>query len=51
MGGLCMAEDRLSILDAHQEWQPCELYHLHSHYLVAERRIVNGVNIVFTALC
>ena len=26
MGGLSMAEDRVSILDAQQEWQPCELY-------------------------
>ena len=37
MGGLSMAEDRVSILDAQQEWQPCELYTiLHSNYLVAK---------------
>ena len=48
--GLSMAEDRVSILDAQQEWQPCELYTiLHSNYLVAERHKVNGVSIVFTA--
>ena len=26
MDGLSMAEDRVSILDAQQEWQLCELY-------------------------
>ena len=26
MDVLSMAEDRVSILDAQQEWQPCELY-------------------------
>ena len=34
MDGLSLAEDRVSILDAQQEWQPCELYNLHSNYAV-----------------
>ena len=49
MGYPWMAEDRVSMPDAQQEWQPCELYILYSNYLVAERHKVNGVSIVFTA--
>ena len=45
MDVLSMAGDRASILDAQQEWQPCELITiLHSNYLVAERHKVNGVS-------
>ena len=50
MDGLSMAEDRVSMPDAQQEWQPCELYNFtHSNYLIAERHKVNGVSIVYTA--